>query len=640
MRKWPCAVGMLVLGCGNFHPLDAPAPESSPAQEPRPRQPGLLSGRVLDVDGAPAGGVTVYIAVSGTGAAVATSNSDGTFRADTAPTGRVQLVLNDHRGNGLLRELVLFPEGQNDVGDLFMGRLENWPALVELRGIDYEERLTDSATDLLFGVVAPDGQRLYAARPLGGSVLFDVVELDLASGEEKVLQSNVPLDLGRKQGEDFIYSGWVSSSPREAPLQLLGGKALRVLITRTLVGGNGDLYFDRRTGERIAFNLVGRYDLAVWAVGDTIYCLRAATAPGGTPEDPYVDLYLLSRTMDAPLVANNTGGGRPMRLKDLQFVHQGPQVWMTSTRCVSTLSAQVLQQLGCSPEELDVETQGSASWGKSVYFMSMATPGAAIERLASVPQLRGLGPVQGEPASALLLERELPARSLFGFEVAALDLTTRAIARVTAAHGLWNSEAPDALWTLNRDPAPGSTALVLQRVRYPSGEAVGGLPLEVGERRFCQIRSLQVAPGTTVYSPPGCRLAPLPSGGARLSESFGLAQAPRDAAIADLAADGTALRTRLFSLDAEDAEPALELSADGTLEALVARERPAGFRQLWVGEPRGAAPLRQLTFLRADHTGLRLSPDGAWLYSFAQDPVSGRVQLFRIASPPPPGGGT
>jgi hypothetical protein len=63
-------------------------------------------------------------------------------------------------------------------------------------------------------------------------------------------------------------------------------------------------------------------------------------------------------------------------------------------------------------------------------------------------------------------------------------------------------------------------------------------------------------------------------------------------------------------------------------DAALARDLDSGFVQIRKGEP-GSSEFPLVTYLSSDHQGLSFSSDGAYVYSFATDPNTGYVQLFR-----------
>jgi hypothetical protein len=107
----------------------------------------------------------------------------------------------------------------------------------------------------------------------------------------------------------------------------------------------------------------------------------------------------------------------------------------------------------------------------------------------------------------------------------------------------------------------------------------------------------------------------------------------RKALIADFTGVSGILRT--IPLAQTDATPDVFRSPDGSKDVVLVRDTVTGFLQAWIG-PKGSdfPAMTAATWLTAQHSSPAFSADGLWLNYFTRDPVSGYVQLFRVAATP------
>lgn len=183
-----------------------------------------LRGRVVRADGTAAGALKIHVRGADGRTAIATADDGGRFALADPPLGSVRLLGHDGRGEGLRQEASLTDGGENDLGDIIMRPLAELPAMVTEPGLGLEERVTELSGNCLHAVFSSDHQRAYCLRTRGDSTVVDVVEIEIATGAVRVIESNDAPD-----GFDCPHS-----------LRLLDDTVLlRVLRARNVVYGLG-----------------------------------------------------------------------------------------------------------------------------------------------------------------------------------------------------------------------------------------------------------------------------------------------------------------------------------------------------------------------------------------------------------------
>lgn len=316
----------LAVGCGGL------------ADIPRSAEPALLRGRALDATGVPVPDVDVYVVQDNVGRVVAVTGPDGQFQVDEAPTGRVILTLNDRQGNGTVREMALFPEGENDAGDLFLDVLELSPRIVEFSGVGYEERVSLSAGDLLFPVFSQTGENAYAARRPLGSELYDLVQLDTSSGPETILATEIDVDASQHN-----------------PLRLISNRLLACAVQAHPF----TLIFDVHNGAQVTGHGPPVSPDALWVTGNTFFAVsRGASGP------LYGDAFYPQYNF---LLAAIDLAGDPADSTNRRFLTLGGDRWLTGFDVLTHNDSVLIyapfvgcadHPTGCSADELLHEVEG------------------------------------------------------------------------------------------------------------------------------------------------------------------------------------------------------------------------------------------------------------------------------------------
>ncbi|MCA2981965.1 MAG: hypothetical protein INH41_31040 [Myxococcaceae bacterium] len=120
---------------------------------------------------------------------------DGVVELTLPMAGQGWLVVNDRRGRGTLVRLAVQPGGVNDVGERPLRELTDFPELATLRGVGFEERLTDDPTRTVSTFVLADEGRFAVAllTPVLNGASMQVVAVERASGASRVLREQAEM---------------------------------------------------------------------------------------------------------------------------------------------------------------------------------------------------------------------------------------------------------------------------------------------------------------------------------------------------------------------------------------------------------------------------------------------------------------
>lgn len=147
-----------------------------------------VAGRALGDEGEPSAGTDVYLHVDDQ-KFHAQTESDGAFAFEEVPPGPAKLVLNDGSGSGALRETELIADGTNDLGSITLRALGDYPKLVDIHGVGFEERVTTGDGGYKFPLYDDDADKVYAARRQSedDDAAWTVLEIDTETGREREL---------------------------------------------------------------------------------------------------------------------------------------------------------------------------------------------------------------------------------------------------------------------------------------------------------------------------------------------------------------------------------------------------------------------------------------------------------------------
>jgi hypothetical protein len=140
-----------------------------------------VTGRVLNLSGQPAVGVPVRLYGADLPAdpiAGGQTDGDGRFVLSGIPAGRIHLAMHDGMGSGDLREIDLEALGENDAGDIPLAPMTNFADAVLLRGLGYEERVTNSESDLFSPAISAEQENVFALRSVNGAIQLVRVSVD------------------------------------------------------------------------------------------------------------------------------------------------------------------------------------------------------------------------------------------------------------------------------------------------------------------------------------------------------------------------------------------------------------------------------------------------------------------------------
>lgn len=162
-----CAA-LLVAACGSFTPVDEPGE-------------GSVSGCLVRADGSAARAVPVFALRDQAVVVEGRTGDDGCFALRGVPSGRVTLVANDFRGEGLLEVLRLYASQSLALSPRTLYALTLDPTLPTLRGVGAGEALGDASS------VECDEDRA-EARVLG---LDATTHVDAQTGARELIPSAV-----------------------------------------------------------------------------------------------------------------------------------------------------------------------------------------------------------------------------------------------------------------------------------------------------------------------------------------------------------------------------------------------------------------------------------------------------------------
>lgn len=560
------------------------------------RDAATLRGR------ASAGAAVAVVDASGAVRARTLADVGGAFTVAVQPPGRLTVVVNDLAGRGAVRAVDVLGGASLDLGELGSAPLESFPALFDLRGLGYEERLSRDDGNHSSAAFSSDARKVYTLRGLPHTDTVELVETATGDGSARVLRAAETVGGFRTFGEDALPS--------------LFADRFLVMLWQRPTGSAGALQdtwvaLDVTSGAEVAIPNTSATHYSGDGARPVPYLADSpsfALADDGSPYLVYTVLVGTTRDM--------TGSSSVLEVCGLSL-----QAGAASRRCF--LAPGATTRIEWRGTHAQMRSQGA------VYRADLA---------AAAPQPEMMNLLGYQADDALWRERG----TLFALRGPSYGLLAigdgdggdlREVLHV-GDQPLTQLTANDAFTTALFKLGSGSAQNVTHRADLVRGE-LAALPtsLEVaGEampvRYWCEYasrwRSARAA-GADDYG--RCF-----DGDGATGVVWARLQATTEqcARLGGPSCTQYGLPVR-HQLGSTTAVPRLEVPEVGPaagLQALIERDGATGHQQLALQGP-DAAP-RQATFLTADHEAPAFSQDGSTLFYFTRDPVRGYVGLFRL----------
>ncbi|MBN2362163.1 MAG: hypothetical protein JXR83_22115 [Deltaproteobacteria bacterium] len=568
-----------------------------------------MSGRALTADGAAVAGVRAFLVKDHQAVASAATGADGSFELAADVIGPAGVLINDGRGKGALKQFALY-QGHNDAGDLYLQPLDSIAPVVDLHGVGFEERATRDRGNYRWPVFNSNASAAYAMRKLGGEDSYEIVEIALPSGSERVLMS----------GEQIGYS----------PLELLADRVLHYSGYRpcTIDGQQysceSNVLLDVVSGQELLS--MPWWEVRSWpfAADGQIYFFR-----GVERREAYDTLF-------GPVYAYQV---RPARLDpETGELTMGPVPgfgWVTQLNAFVHGNGRVafVPAHDCDPAS---DPECSFNVAQALYTTDLAT--LVTRHVASLSATISSSPIW-------FTENGWDGSALFTAQGYDYQTNTQKILRIDIDSG-----AISTLRTLDCTidgclnygkalAAPDRSTLLALLSRYQENQPTADralVKIDPFDGALTTLDTEQSVAGVDFTlcgdDYPSCDLACGAGGSVEVQQIVPAEVGQRFGAVVEYAADGSS-RARLFAIGESDGVPTIVRRSDGAGEAVLLRDLTSGFMQIAVGAA-GSEPgdLLQLTFITADHHDLVYAPTGDYLYYFTRDPISGYEQLFRIAA--------
>ncbi|MBN2497194.1 MAG: hypothetical protein JXR96_21555 [Deltaproteobacteria bacterium] len=565
-----------------------------------------LIGQALTPDGEPVDGIWAYLVRDGQAVDRVRTNARGEFEMELDALGPVDVVLNDAAGRGSLKQMALY-EGDNDAGRLFLQPLESLAPVVDMRGVGFEERITTERGDYLHPQYNSDRSAVYAARRLGGEANYEVVRIDLPSGAETVLRSD----------EDLYWNGPSFTLIED---RVLYYQSYRPVPDEPDTIAQSHVLVDTSSGAELYSAPWWQVIDLPWVHGDAIYFFEAFERTKAYDTIFGWAYYYNVRPVRQDLVTGDRTAGRTIPTNWISYfsllVHSG------STAAFSP-------RHDCDPEDPQCDWDPPSA----VYSTDFET--------LTTRYVTNLGQV-----ASWTTDESWNGDALYFISADAYSYVSQTIERLDVASGdietvaqldCGSTGCPG--WTA-LDVSPDGGELLAFLYRYEDSqrsEALGFHRIDTGSGLVTQIPSAHTADGRAFVlcqgEYPNCDAAYAADGSTVVLTEVLEIEGERFGARVEIPAPGPAL-ARIYAVGEGDYYvPAVYSSPDSSREALRLRDLDSGFFQLLVGEAgeSSEAMLRQ-THITADHSTVSYSADGAFLYYFTRDPISGYVQLFRVSA--------
>lgn len=591
----PLAFLLLLAAC---NPIDGSFPNRGPGT---PATTAEVRGRLLLPSGTAAAAARVLLYKDQAVVAEAATAADGTFSFPSAPLGVAQLIADDRAGLALVRGVAVEAFGINDSGDLVLAPQAQFPQLLLLSGLGFEERLSQidgGCAEVVFN----DAMTLaYCLGPQGETPMSDLVELDLRTGALRSLLTDLFPDAvdPLRTPRDRLEQGRRPSGA----LRLLDDGTL--LIRTQRVGRDRDIV-------RLDPVLGLRHSVAALEAPQGDYF-----APRPAVARPSLDAFVSHNGALFHVEREWTGADRP----EIN--------WLFS---VGLLGPVRLVPFNTDPgPEL---VQKVSFLGDRAVFQALwsdVRPELAYHREAYTLELS-----TGTTTTATFFQKPEGIQQIDWDSAVALD-PDRAVAVGITAEGRFHLLLIDGSDGLVRDVAEFESELVASNLESPT------LLLSpdytevsvIGYSNFSSFSRIDLASGQV-------RVVPVERGriqglleigyvGAHALRWFDQLESeePVLALIEDTPVGQ--LQRRVFAADLGFL-PKVDhtRSPAGDREALLIIDPATAKRELLEG-PAGAPieTFARRAYITSNRESPRYSPDGSWLYFTAVDPLSSQVQIFR-----------
>ncbi len=549
-----------------------------------------LRGRIVRADGQGVAGMRVHVRGPEGRELLATSDGQGAFSVSDPPVGAVRLVGHDGRGGGLLVDAALIDGGDNDVGELRLRPLAELPSMVTVSGLGLEERVTNLTGDCRFPIFSADHLRAYCLRTLGDSALAHLVEIDVATGAERVLGGD----------DDPLRVDAVCSA-----------QPLRLEDQRVLMGAFAD--------QTVAVTLSGAYERSRRR-NDPGLCESSLDAVADQSFLHWLD-YGSDIDLDADRLDSSVMSSSPSTIdvpnSQDRYANLHELVAVSPTHLAMRLN---IHDPAVGPTDAtlyDIHVFDLVARTVSVVHADHAVGAAAFVN----GELRVLGPTGIVAYDAQGVERSILAVDL-GLEPVAFYAAERGSAQGVA---VIRQDLPFGGRAWRVDFVAGTLTPFPELLHVDGGEAGHDIMFPYDHRAYRGWRAL--------------------SGGDIAITTFitdTTTGAPGRSALMEyhLDGDGTGI-IRMYEGARDDGQSgplSRVMSPDGARTALLVVDPATGFRQVHEGVASSPVP-EQRTFIAGSHTALDYAADGSAIHFFAYDPLSGYIQLFRLSTaetaPPP-----
>lgn len=560
-----------------------------------------VEGQALTAEGIPAPLVQVYLLHGGRRVTQGLTAEDGRFSLQTNVVGRSTLVLNDGAGVGAFRELNVYADGVNRVGDVFMELLEDLPRIVDLHGVGFEERLSTEAGNYLYPQYSSDASFVYAMRKKDGEDTHDIVRISTADGSEEVLLQDQAV------------------STNSYRLALFADRILRFQVLRPSPDNP-----EYREYFRVFYDLNTRTELASF---------QASKLHFGGFSDPEGIIVLLEKLEERRL-DNGFSDDYVWRLRPIVIDAVNAQIRTGDTLpatggWVTQLAFTVLdgQRLVYAPVRYcqipDEHPNYCDGWEASMPLYQLDLNTLTGGYLGALP---GVSAQVGVRAQASKNGRHFVYVSDSGLQLYDLTTDTARMLQALSCAGRCTQEfkvSPQGdrlvLLKVETDDMNRPLSTEWSEVLLSSGAATG-LPTVV---------SIDGTSHTVCEPPFGSCTAEYDGQGRPVLWERGEASGGQNHATSlTVASDGSTSGQR-FTIGERDGYP-LVMQKSGVEVALL-RDLQTGFKQIYV---QSASGLQKKTFITAQHRNVAISSDGSKLFYFTRDPISGFEQLFRVVLAP------
>ncbi|MGC4118334.1 MAG: hypothetical protein QM765_28025 [Myxococcales bacterium] len=514
----------------------------------------------------------------------------------------------------------LFGGGVNDLGKLDLIPLETVPGIIDLQGVGFEERLTRQAGDYLYPVFDSTRTFVYAARKLGGDSGYDILKVSIPGGQETLLKAK----------EDL-------ASNYTTRLELVSDRVLAFWAVRDDPDSeyriDSLVFLDVETGRELAVESWRRHG-GHFVLGGSLYVLESQSSRGAG-DSLFGEMKQYTWALVRIDIATGTRKQGPLL---------GRVGWASGLGLFEHDSQNlvVLAQHGCSfefamqnPAQCDATWTGSQGLSPTLVKIDLST--LADRTLTSAAGTLYGGALSADGSKLYVIEDSTNATGNQAKVLSAIDLATGVRSSLVSRNCQTERCFSSVYGTTLKSPVAEELLVETQPPQGTSG-TTGFARIDLATRTLTELPMTWTVEGTsqdllqkTADWSGYCTASWLPDGRVRL-QAMTAPAALRYTLVVDVPASPSSAVARRFPMGQADEFPKMVEMAGH--EVVQLRDLATGFFQLWSGDS-GAllSAMSPSTFLTANHHHPAMSPDGATLYYFTRDPISGYEQLFRVALP-------